>query len=42
LIVILKFINNLLAPPGTSDEHISIIQYLKKANVAGAIVVTTP
>lgn len=29
-------------PPGTSDEHISIIQYLKKANVYGAIVVTTP
>ncbi|EFJ08179.1 hypothetical protein SELMODRAFT_185553 [Selaginella moellendorffii] len=30
------------APPGTSDEHISIAQYLKVANVAGAIVVTTP
>jgi Mrp family chromosome partitioning ATPase len=29
-------------PPGTSDEHISIIQYLKKANLMGAIVVTTP
>ena len=29
-------------PPGTSDEHISIIQYLKKANVHGAVVVTTP
>jgi len=29
-------------PPGTSDEHLSIIQYLKKANVAGAILVTTP
>ncbi len=29
-------------PPGTSDEHISIIQYLKKANVYGAIIVTTP
>ncbi len=29
-------------PPGTSDEHISIIKYLKKANVAGAVVVTTP
>jgi len=29
-------------PPGTSDEHISIIKYLKSANVAGAVVVTTP
>ena len=29
-------------PPGTSDEHISIIQYLKKANLLGAIIVTTP
>jgi len=30
------------APPGTSDEHISIIQYLKHANIDGAIIVTTP
>lgn len=29
-------------PPGTSDEHISIVQYLKSANVDGAIIVTTP
>lgn len=29
-------------PPGTSDEHISVAQYLKLSNVAGAIVVTTP
>lgn len=29
-------------PPGTSDEHISIVQYLKAARVAGAVVVTTP
>ena len=29
-------------PPGTSDEHISIAQYLKLADVAGAVVVTTP
>ena len=31
-------------PPGTSDEHISIIQYLRSdaAGVDGAIVVTTP
>jgi Mrp family chromosome partitioning ATPase len=30
------------APPGTSDEHISIVQYLKQVHVDGAIVVTTP
>lgn len=30
-------------PPGTSDEHISTVQFLQKANaVSGAIVVTTP
>lgn len=30
-------------PPGTSDEHISIIQYLKDApGVEGAVVITTP
>lgn len=29
-------------PPGTSDEHISIVQYLTKANVLGSVVVTTP
>jgi Mrp family chromosome partitioning ATPase len=29
-------------PPGTSDEHISIVQYLKTSNIDGAIVVTTP
>jgi Mrp family chromosome partitioning ATPase len=30
-------------PPGTSDEHISTVQYLQKAGaVSGAIVVTTP
>lgn len=29
-------------PPGTSDEHISIVQYLKSSNIDGAIVVTTP
>jgi Mrp family chromosome partitioning ATPase len=28
-------------PPGTSDEHISIVQYLK-AGVVGAVIVTTP
>eukprot|EP00753_Platysulcus_tardus_P017850 PLAT6593.1.p1 GENE.PLAT6593.1~~PLAT6593.1.p1 ORF type:complete len:351 (+),score=99.54 PLAT6593.1:43-1053(+) len=29
-------------PPGTSDEHISIVNYLRDSNVAGAILVTTP
>lgn len=30
------------APPGTSDEHISLIQYLKGCDVDGALIVTTP
>ena len=30
------------APPGTSDEHLSVVQYLKEAGVDGALVVTTP
>ncbi|TMW55417.1 hypothetical protein Poli38472_013308 [Pythium oligandrum] len=29
-------------PPGTSDEHISIVQYMKEAGLDGAVVVTTP
>ena len=29
-------------PPGTSDEHLSVVQYLKNAGVDGAIVITTP
>mmetsp|Transcript_28404 Transcript_28404/g.44010 ORF Transcript_28404/g.44010 Transcript_28404/m.44010 type:complete len:311 (-) Transcript_28404:95-1027(-) len=29
-------------PPGTSDEHLSIVSYLKKAKIEGAVVVTTP
>jgi len=29
-------------PPGTSDEHLSIVTYLQEAGVDGAIVVTTP
>jgi hypothetical protein len=29
-------------PPGTSDEHISIVQYLKASNIVDAVVVTTP
>ncbi|KAJ1612338.1 MRP like MinD [Cryptosporidium canis] len=29
-------------PPGTSDEHLSIVSYLKGSNVNGAIIVTTP
>ena len=31
-------------PPcaGTSDEHISVVQYLKTSHVDGAVIVTTP
>lgn len=29
-------------PPGTSDEHMSLVQYLKGCEVDGAVVVTTP
>nr|XP_010930049.1 cytosolic Fe-S cluster assembly factor NBP35 [Elaeis guineensis] len=30
------------APPGTSDEHISIAQFLQATGIDGAIIVTTP
>lgn len=29
-------------PPGTSDEHLSLVQYLSSTHVDGAIIVTTP
>lgn len=29
-------------PPGTSDEHLSIVQYLSTAGIDGAIIITTP
>jgi Mrp family chromosome partitioning ATPase len=29
-------------PPGTSDEHISIVQHLKSTKIDGAVVITTP
>lgn len=29
-------------PPGTSDEHLSIVQYLSGCHVDGAVVITTP
>ena len=29
-------------PPGTSDEHLSVVQYLKSCGLDGAVVVTTP
>lgn len=32
----------LQAPPGTSDEHISIAKFLKGSSPDGAIIVTTP
>lgn len=30
------------APPGTSDEHISIVQLLQASGIYGAVIVTTP
>ena len=29
-------------PPGTSDEHLSIVQYLSSTKVDGAVIITTP
>ena len=29
-------------PPGTSDEHLSIVSFMKDAGVSGAVIVTTP
>lgn len=29
-------------PPGTSDEHMSIVQFLKGTNLDGAVIITTP
>jgi Mrp family chromosome partitioning ATPase len=29
-------------PPGTSDEHLSVVQLLKESGIDGAIIVTTP
>jgi len=29
-------------PPGTSDEHLSIVQYLKECGIDGAVLITTP
>ena len=29
-------------PPGTSDEHLSIVQYLSASGIDGAVIVTTP
>jgi Mrp family chromosome partitioning ATPase len=29
-------------PPGTSDEHLSVIQTLQKSGIDGAVIVTTP
>lgn len=29
-------------PPGTSDEHLSLVTYLQGAGISGAVVVTTP
>ncbi|KAG7459471.1 hypothetical protein MATL_G00210990 [Megalops atlanticus] len=29
-------------PPGTSDEHLSVVQYLSSAQIDGAVIITTP
>lgn len=29
-------------PPGTSDEHLSIVEYFKQGGIDGAVLVTTP
>ena len=29
-------------PPGTSDEHLSIVQFLSGAGLDGALIITTP
>lgn len=29
-------------PPGTSDEHLSIVQYLSSSHIDGAVIITTP
>lgn len=29
-------------PPGTSDEHLSVVQYLSQARLDGAVLLTTP
>jgi Mrp family chromosome partitioning ATPase len=29
-------------PPGTTDEHLSVVQYLKEAGIDGAVLITTP
>ena len=31
-----------IAPPGTSDEHISIVNFLRDVGIDGGILVTTP
>lgn len=29
-------------PPGTSDEHLSVVQFLKESGIDGAVLITTP
>lgn len=29
-------------PPGTSDEHLSVVQYLAVTHIDGAVILTTP
>ena len=37
-----SYIGSQLAPPGTSDEHISIVNFLRDVGIDGGILVTTP
>jgi Mrp family chromosome partitioning ATPase len=37
-----SFFKNKDTPPGTSDEHLSIVEYLKPTGLSWAILVTTP
>ena len=42
--MIVSYVHFLLsiAPPGTSDEHISVVNFLRDVGIDGGILVTTP
>jgi Mrp family chromosome partitioning ATPase len=42
MVVLILYVQIVDAPPGTSDEHISISQYMKQCGIDGAVIVTTP
>ena len=35
-------VSDAVAPPGTSDEHISIVNFLRDVGIDGGVIVTTP